>query len=301
MATFQTPINRPILSRGPLSLGGFLFFCGLSIVVMSLDQRHDYLAGARRVLSIASYGVEVTVNSPFLAWRGLSSYFSTRGRLVEENQALREHQRETDLKLQRFEALEQENLRLRGLRTSTEHIAEKFLVAEIMQVDLDPYRHRVRINKGSHDGIAEGQPILDAAGVVGQITRVDMFSSEAILITDAEHAIPVQVNRNGLRTIAVGTGNLSQLSLPYLASNADIHEGDLLVTSGLGGVFPAGYPVGTVFKIDRAAAQTLSSIIATPAAALDRDREVLVVFQPQLPPEPKAAPAPPAAGPVAKP
>jgi rod shape-determining protein MreC len=293
LAVFQTPINRPILSRGPLSLGGFLFFLGLSIVVMWLDQRHDYLSSARRMLSIANYGVEVTVNSPFLAWRGLSSYFTTRGRLLEENAALREHQRETDLKLQRFEALEQENLRLRGLRSSTAHIAEKFLVGEIMQVDLDPYRHRVRINKGSRDGVAEGQPILDAAGVVGQITRVGVFSSEAILITDAEHAIPVQVNRNGLRTIAVGTGNLSQLSLPYLASNADVREGDLLVTSGLGGVFPAGYPVATVVKIDREAAQTLASIIATPAAALDRDREVLLVFQAEALPEPKAAPAPP--------
>jgi rod shape-determining protein MreC len=301
LAAFQTPINRPILSRGPLSLGGFLFFAGLSIVVMWLDQRHDYLSSVRRVLSIANYGVEVTVNSPFLAWRGLSSYFTTRGRLLEDNAALREHQRETDLKLQRFEALEQENLRLRGLRTSTERIAEKFLVAEIMQVDLDPYRHRVRINKGSRDGVQEGQPILDAAGVVGQITRVGVFSSEAILITDAEHAIPVQVNRNGLRTIAVGTGNLSQLALPYLASNADVHEGDLLVTSGLGGVFPAGYPVGTVFKIDRAAAQTLASIIATPAAALDRDREVLLVFQAEAPPEPQAATAPPAAGAGVKP
>jgi rod shape-determining protein MreC len=295
LAAFQTPINRPILSRGPISLGGFLFFVGLSIIVMWLDQRHDYLSGVRRVLSIAGYGVEVTVNSPFLAWHALSDYFATRGRLLKENEALREHERATDLRLQRFEALEQENLRLRGLRTSTEHIAQKFLVAEIMQVDLDPYRHRVRINKGSHDGVLKGQPILDAAGVVGQVTRVGVLSSEAILITDAEHAIPVQVNRNGLRTIAVGTGNLSQLSLPYLASNADVNEGDLLVTSGLGGVFPAGYPVGTVKKIDRAAAQTLASIIATPAAALDRDREVLLVFEPQGAVEPATAATPAAA------
>ncbi len=300
MAVFQTPINRPILSRGPLSLGGFLFYAGLSIVVMWLDQRYDYLAGVRRGLSIAGYGVEVTVNTPFLAWRGISDYFATRGRLLKENDELRSHQRETDLKLQRFDALEQENLRLRGLRMSTEQIAQKFLVGEIMQVDLDPYRHRVRINKGSHDGVQQGQPILDAAGVVGQITRVGVFSSEAILITDAEHAIPVQVNRNGLRTIAVGTGNLSQLSLPYLASNADIREGDLLVTSGLGGVFPAGYPVGTVKKIDREVAQTLASIIATPAAALDRDREVLLVFAPELAAEPAAPPAAPAAAPKPK-
>jgi len=294
LAAFQSPINRPILSRGPVSLGGFLFFVGLSIILMWLDQRQGYLGGVRRALSIAGYGVEVTVSSPFYAWGWLSNYFATRGHLLEENAELRAHERETDLRLQRFEALEQENLRLRALRKSTEHVAEKFVVGEIMRVDLDPYRHRVRINKGSNDGIFQGQAILDAAGVVGQITRVGVYSSEAILITDAEHAIPVQVNRNGLRTIAVGTGNINQLSLPYLAVNSDIREGDLLVTSGLGGVFPAGYPVGTVRKIDRSVAQTLVSIIATPAAALDRDREVLLVWFPQLPPEP-AAPPPSAA------
>jgi rod shape-determining protein MreC len=298
LAAFQTPINRPILSRGPVSLGGFLFFVGLSIIVMWLDQRQNYLGSVRRALSVAGYGVEVTVSSPFFAWGWLSDYFATRGRLLRENETLHAHERETDLRLQRFEALEEENQRLRELRTSTAHIAQKFLVGEIMQVDLDPFRHRVRINKGSHDGVQQGQPILDAAGVVGQITRVGVFSSEAILITDAEHAIPVQVNRNGLRTIAVGTGNLSQLSLPYLAANSDIHEGDLLVTSGLGGVFPAGYPVGIVKKIDREVAQTLVSIIVTPAAALDRDREVLLVFQPQQPAEPIETQAPAnAAGP----
>ncbi len=294
MAAFQTPINRPILSRGPISLGGFLFFVGLSIVVMWLDQGGRYLAPVRRGLSIAGYGVEVTVSSPFNAWRSLSEYFATRGRLLKENEELHAHQRETDLRLQRFDALEQENQRLRALRSSTERITQKFLVGEIMSVDLDPYRHRVRINKGSSDGVEKEWAILDADGVVGQITRVGVFSSEAILITDAEHAIPVQVNRNGLRTIAVGTGNIGQLSLPYLASNSDIHEGDLLVTSGLGGVFPAGYPVGTVKKIDRAVAQTLVSIIATPAAALDRDREVLLMVAPKVPLESldTAAPAP---------
>jgi rod shape-determining protein MreC len=290
LAAFQTPINRPILSRGPISLGGFLFFVGLSIILMWLDQRQGYLTGVRRALSIAGYGVEVTVSSPFYAWGWLADYFATRGRLLEENATLRAHERETDLRLQRFDALEQENLRLRALRKSTEHVAEKFVVGEIMRVDLDPYRQRVRINKGSTEGIFQGQAILDAAGVVGQITRVGVYSSEAILITDAEHAIPVQVNRNGLRTIAVGTGNLNQLSLPYLAANSDIREGDLLVTSGLGGVFPAGYPVGTVKKIDRSVAQSLVSIIATPAAALDRDREVLLVWFPQPPPEPAAPP-----------
>jgi rod shape-determining protein MreC len=147
-----------------------------------------------------------------------------------------------------------------------------------MRVDLDPLRQRVIINRGTTDGAFKGQPILDATGVFGQIARAGAYSSEVILISDIEHAIPVQVNRNGLRTIAVGTGDPSRLSLPFLAANVDIEVGDLLVSSGLGGAFPSGYPVGTVTSVNAQAIQTMAEISAKPAAALDRDREVLMVW-----------------------
>lgn len=267
---------------------------------MWLDQRQGYLEGLRHALSLVSYPFQVLVDSPSAAWDWLEESFATRERLSRENADLRQRLRESDLKLMRFEDLEQQNLRLREMRAATARISERVVVGEIMRVDLDPYRHRVIINKGTRDGAYKGQPLLDATGVFGQITRAGAFSSEAILITDAEHAIPIQVNRNGLRSLALGTGSPDRLSLPFLPTNADIKEGDLLVSSGLGGVFPAGYPVATVTKVDKMAAQTLANVVAKPAATLDRDRELLLVW----PNEPKAdeeLPAAPAASTEAKP
>jgi rod shape-determining protein MreC len=270
--------TRPILGRGPSPGLRLFFFAILSLGLMWLDQRQGYLEGLRHVLSMVAYPFQVLVDSPSAAWDWLDESFTTRERLSRENAALRKRLRESDLKLMRFADLEQENVRLREMRAATARISERVIVGEILRVDLDPYRHRVIINKGTRDGAFKGQALLDATGVFGQITRAGAFSSEAILITDSEHAIPVQVNRNGLRTLALGTGNLTRMSLPFLPTNADIQVGDLLVSSGLGGVFPAGYPVATVTKVDKMAAQTLASVVAQPAATLDRDREVLLVW-----------------------
>ena len=263
---------------------------------MWLDQRQGYLESLRHVLSMVTYPFQVLVDSPSAAWDWLDESFATRERLGRENAKLRERLRESDLKLMRLADLEQENVRLREMRAATARISERVVVGEILRVDLDPYRHRVIINKGTHDGAFKGQALLDAKGVFGQITRAGAFSSEAILITDAEHAIPVQVNRTGLRSLALGTGSLERLTLPFLPTNADIKVGDLLVSSGLGGVFPAGYPVATVTKVDKMSAQTLANVVAKPAAALDRDREVLLVWlnQPKADEVLPASPVPPA-------
>jgi len=278
LVAFRNAETRPILGRGPSPGLRFFFFALLALGLMWLDQRQGYLDGVRYALSMVVYPFQQLVNSPGAVWDWVEESFVTRERLGRENEVLKVRLREADLKLMRFTDLEQENLRLRGMRAATARIAERVMVAEILDVDLNPYRHRVIINKGTGDGVFKGQAVLDATGVFGQITRAGAFSSEAILITDAEHAIPVQVNRNGLRSLAVGTGDLSRLSLPFLPTNADIKVGDLLVSSGLGGVFPAGYPVATVTKADKMAAQTLANIVAQPAAALDRDREVLLVW-----------------------
>jgi rod shape-determining protein MreC len=172
-----------------------------------------------------------------------------------------------------------------------------------MRVDLNPLRHRVILSKGARDGVFKGQPVLDATGVFGQITRAGAFTSEAILISDFEGAVPVQVNRNGLRTIAIGTGDLTRLSLPFLPLSADIRKGDLLVTSGLGGVYPQGYPVATVIEVNKERAQTLAAIDATPAATLDRDREVLLVWvkQPPIDVDKEVPTSPPPASSAASP
>jgi len=168
-----------------------------------------------------------------------------------------------------------------------------------MDVDLDAFRERVLVDKGAHDGIFVGQAVLDAGGVFGQVARVEELTSEVILISDPAHAIPVQINRNGLRTIAVGTGDTSRLKLPYLPTSADVVVGDLLVTSGLGGGFPAGYPVGTVAAVKRDAAQSLADVDVRPAAALDRARELMLAWlRPSEELPTAAAPATPAANPA---
>lgn len=297
MVAFRNAETRPILGRGPSPGLRFFFFALLSFGLMWLDQREGYLDGVRRGLSMVIYPFQLLVNSPGAVWDWVEESFATRERVGSENEGLKLRLREADLKLMRLADLEQENLRLRGMRAATARIAERVMVAEIMNVDLNPYRHRVIINKGAGDGVFKGQAVLDATGVFGQITRAGMFSSEAILITDAEHAIPVQVNRNGLRSLAVGTGDLNRLSLPFLPTNADIKVGDLLVSSGLGGVFPAGYPVAIVTKADKMAAQTLANVVAEPAATLDRDREVLLIWLmgvPSAEDKPDSAAKPPA-------
>jgi rod shape-determining protein MreC len=161
---------------------------------------------------------------------------------------------------------------------SSARLVERVAVAELLSVDLDPFRHRVVVDKGVADGVYEGMPIVDSSGVMGQIVSVGPLDSQAILITDASHALPVEINRNGLRTIAVGTGDIDRLELPYLPNSADVREGDLLVTSGLGGRFPRGYPVGIVRKVTRDPTAAFATIDAAPAAALNRSREVLMVF-----------------------
>jgi rod shape-determining protein MreC len=180
-----------------------------------------------------------------------------------------------------------ENTRLRELLESTTRVGNRALVAEILSVDLGRYRERVDLNRGFANGALVGQALIDAQGVVGQVVRVGPFTSEAILITDADAAVPVSVNRNGLRTIAEGTGDSGRLRLRNLTNNADIVVGDLLISSGLGGVFPAGYPVGRVLEVRLRPDQAFKEVIAEPVSALDREREVLLVMN-ELEEEPAA-------------
>jgi rod shape-determining protein MreC len=157
------------------------------------------------------------------------------------------------------------------------------LVAELLSVNIVPYEHLVVVNKGTRFGVHPQQPVLDSNGVVGQVFRALPFSSEIMLITDPNHAIPVQVNRNGLLTIAVGSGQLNRLLLPFLPSNADIRPGDLLITSGLGGTFPHGYPVAVVDEFTSQPSKAFSNITATPKALLDRNRELMIVWSKSTP------------------
>jgi rod shape-determining protein MreC len=245
---------------------------------MLLDRRDQHLVRVRQALSVVVYPVRVVVDLPFRTWANMSETFAAREALIEANRQFRRDRLETESRMQRLAALEAENARLRELLDSTARIGSRALVAEILAVDLDPYRQRFDLNRGLVDGVYVGQALIDAQGVVGQVVRVGPLTSEAVLITDADHAVPVSVNRNGVRTIAVGTGDSSRLRLPYLTNNADVMVGDLLISSGLGGVFPAGYPVGRVLDIERRPDQAFAEILAEPVSSLDRDREVLLVW-----------------------
>lgn len=277
MATL-TSDTRPIIGRGPSLAARFLLLAGISIGLMVADHRHHYLNQMRTTMLAAAYPIQWLVDSPFRVFGWITGNFSDRARLRTENARLTTELRDANIQLQRLAALSEENRRLRALREASGGVAERNLIAEIMRVDLDPLRHRVLLNKGNRDGIYKGQAVLDAQGIFGQITQVGAYSSQAVLITDTSHAIPVRVNRNGLRTIAEGTGNLNKLNLPFLTGEADIKVGDLLVSSGLGGIFPPGYPVAKVSRVERNPAETFATVEAQPLAKLDRDQEVLLIW-----------------------
>ena len=250
----------------------------ISLALMVMDHRLHHLKNVRSALSVALYPLHFIVDLPLSATRWLSETLATRNRLQEDNQRLQKEILLLQVEQQKLTALEAENRRLRDLLDSSFKIGERVLIAELVAVDLDPYRQQVVINKGSSSGVYEGQPVLDANAVMGQVTHINRFSATVLLISDARHALPVQVNRNGLRTLAVGTGRINELELPHLPNNADIVEGDLLVTSGLGGRFPPGYPVAKVTSVIREPGEPFARVEARPSAHLERAREAMLVW-----------------------
>lgn len=288
-----SPTGATLFIEAPALAAKTVLLLAAAILIMLFDRREGALGPVRSTLSVVLYPLQWAVDAPFAFGRWTSENLASRGALIERAATLEREQLATRGQLQRMAALEVENLRLRQLMQSSARLTERVAVAEILTVDLDPFRHRVVIDKGSGAGAYEGQPLLDAQGVMGQIVSVGPVSAQAILITDASHALPVEVNRTGLRTIAVGTGDIDRLELPYLPNSADVREGDLLVTSGLGGRFPRGYPVAVVRRVARDPGAAFAQIDAAPSAALNRSREVLLVFSgaPFVgPPVPEAGP-----------
>lgn len=268
-----------------------MFLLGVaSILLMYLDHRESHLESVRHGLSVVVYPVRLAVDAPSRALSWGAESLSSRGRLLDENRRMRQERLQFLARLQRMEALQAENGRLRALLDSAPRLADRVLVANILSVDLDPFQHRFVIDKGGADDVYVGQAMLDAGGIVGQVTRVEAFTSEAILISDPGHATPVEVNRNGLRSIALGVGDSSKVNLPFLPNNADIEVGDLLVSSGLGGAFPSGYPVARVTEVERIPGEPFANVTAQPTGALNREREVLLVWdQPAIEPSDPAA------------
>lgn len=245
---------------------------------MLVDARLDVLKPVRSNLGMVLTPLYWLGDLPVRTWSDTAQLFSSRTDLLAENEALRADTLLMQRRLQKLATLTEQNVRLRELLNSSALIDDRVLVAELIGIDPNPHTHRVLINKGSSSGVILGQPVLDARGVMGQVVEVMPYTSRVLLISDSNHSLPVQVNRNGLRAIASGTGDLESIELRYVTDSADIREGDLLVTSGMGQRFPVGYPVAVVSEVQRNTGQPFTRIEALPAANLNRSRYLLLVF-----------------------
>ncbi|MEE4378300.1 MAG: rod shape-determining protein MreC [Candidatus Competibacteraceae bacterium] len=254
----------------------------LSVLAMVVDHRYHHLETVRNVLSTSVYPLQSLIQLPLETGHWFGKRFASHETLVRENEQLRQKLMFTNAQLQKLTTLEAENRRLRMLLESSVNLAvragERVLVAELLTIDLDPYRHQILLNKGTHHGVKVGQPLLDERGIVGQIIHASLLSATAILITDPNHALPIQNNRNGLRALAGGSGNFKELEILYVRNNEDVQIGDLFITSGLGGRFPQGYPVARVTRVEFDPARPFARITAQPTAQLDRSREVLLII-----------------------
>ena len=257
----------------------------LSVSLMVVDARFDYLEPVRSKLGMVLTPFYGLAEMPVRAWEGVRDQFSSRSELIAENERLKA---ESLLMQRRVQKLAEQNVRLRELLNSAALVDDKVLVSELIGVDPNPFTQRIMIDKGENDGVFVGQPVLDASGLMGQVVEVMPYTARVLLLTDTTHSIPVQVNRNGLRAIAVGTGNPERLELRYVADTADIKEGDLLVSSGLGQRFPAGYPVATVKEVIHDSGQPFAVVRAVPTAKMNRSRYVLLVFSDSRTPEQRA-------------
>ena len=278
----------PFFSRGPAPLVRLAFFASLSLALLVLDARFKYTENLRSVLALAVYPLQVLASLPVELGERVAGYFSSQAQLREDNAALRAKLLSASRGAQRFESARAEADELRRLIGASERLKLEVTPAEVLYNARDPYARKVVIDRGANQGVRAGSPVIDESGVVGQVTRAYGPFSEVTLVTDKDQAIPVQVVRNGLRAVAFGSGSNGMLELRFMATNAEIQNGDRLVTSGIDGVYPAGLPVATVARIERDAAYAFARIVCQPAAGVESGRYVLVLkgeARPARPPD----------------
>jgi rod shape-determining protein MreC len=273
----QTPA---FFVRGPSPFSRMVFFCALSVSIMAIDARLNYLSHVRQAFIAALHPLEVLANAPSEWYRDINKYFSVHNQLVQENYALKQQAFEHQVMLQRLSTIQAENVHLRSLLNGDIPIQPKAILGEISHMGRDPFTHTVVVNRGSQHNIKAGQAVVDSNGVIGQVTRVYPFTSEVTLITDKELSIPIQIERNQLRAIAFGEGN-NTLDIPYLPANVDIKVGDKLVTSGIDGVYPAGLAVATVTKIEQNSESPFAKIVSTPVAGVSNHLQLLLLELPE--------------------
>ncbi|ROS01242.1 rod shape-determining protein MreC [Sinobacterium caligoides] len=271
-------VIKPLFGSESSLRGRFTLLVIIAIVLVVMDYRTDKLGIVRYVLSTATAPTYWLTDLPkrFAGWG--KEHTKSRSMLIEENDALKAESLVLRGRVLKLAALAAENVRLRELLNSSALLRNDVVVAEVIGVSPNPQSHTMVINKGAEGGVYVGQPVLESRGVLGQVIEVTPWSSRVLMITDSSHAIPVQVNRNGVRAVAEGDGLLDELELRHVAATTDIQEGDLLVSSGLGNRFPQGYPVARVSSVIHDPGRSFMAVKATPIAQLDRTRHVLLVF-----------------------
>ena len=268
--------------RGPSPLARLAFFSALSLALMAADSRLEYLNSVRQNLQALLHPLQLLANAPSRLYRDTTEYFSTHEYLLSENRKLKQNALKQAVELQKLNTLELENNNLRQLLQTNKSIVETSVAAEIMHVGRDLFTKKIIVNRGATHNIVAGEAVVDATGVIGQVTRIYPLSSEVTLITDKSLAIPIQVERNGLRAIAFGHGRDNTLDLPYLPTNVDIQRGDKLVTSGIDGVYPAGLAVATVSQIEITPDSPFARIICVPTGGVENHKQVLLVSIPRV-------------------
>lgn len=249
----------------------------LALALMFSDHRYQHMDRVRSVMTVAVTPLQWAVDLPSRLWSWGATTFSDRNELLDENTLLKEQALQLSSKNQRMAHLIAENLRLRELLNGQKPFNDSFLLGEVIGLDADAFTHQVLINRGRQDGVYEGQAVVDALGLMGQVVSVSAYTSRVLLTADTAHAVPVLVNRNGFRAIAIGSGDIDQLVLSHVPDTSDIRAGDLLVTSGLAGRFPKGYPVAEVSRVGHEPGKPFASVTARPLAQLERSRYVLML------------------------
>jgi rod shape-determining protein MreC len=277
----------PFFKRGPSLLTRFTFFSILSVVLLVADARFNYLQVLRQGIAAAVYPLQRLSSMPAGLVARIGEFFVTQAQLQRDNEQLRRQELLNTGALQTGKSLESENRHLRGLLGLRERLPRAFIAAEILYSNRDPFTRRVVVDKGFQHGVKAGQAVVDEAGVVGQVTRVFPWVSEVTLVTDKEQAVPIQSVRSGLRGVTFGIGYDGTLELRFMPVNADIQNGDLLVTSGIDGTYPPGLPVAVVSNVERNAAYAFARITCTPSAGVTSYGQVLIVSSAdQLPENP---------------
>ena len=268
----------PFFKRGPSLLTRFGFFSLLSLILLATDARFAYLQTLRQGVAVAMYPIQRLSVLPGELAQRVSEFFVTQGALRRENEQLRQQNLLAAAAVQSQQALEVENQHLRDLLAMRQRLPRSYIGAEVLYTQRDPFTRRVVVDKGSEHGVLPGLAVVDHVGVVGQVTRVFAWLSEVTLVTDKEQTVPIQVVRSGLRGVTFGIGYDGALELRFMPVNADIQNGDLLVTSGIDGTYPPGLPVAVVTNIERNAAYAFARITCTPAAGVNEFGQVLIVL-----------------------